>query len=773
LVVEPDGTGDSAAAFDSLLGQLLGAGPPPETPASTAELSLSSLLDAQAYEVVLTAIRATVEWGDPELDSTHLLWAVTQVQPTARMLRDAGVQVQRLADGLRASVPERAAPSAPRPAPTLSPWARRAMLGARRQALHEGTHVVAARHVLLGLATDADSVAGHALARAVEMRDRRGQVAVTSATPRLDEFGSDLTQRARAGTLDPVIGRGDEIEQAIEVLARRTKNNPVFVGDPGVGKTAIAEGLAQRIADGDIPGILAGKRLVSLDLPGMVAGVQYRGEFEQRFRDVLGEIRDHRDEVVVFLDELHSIVGTGAGDGGMDAGSLLKPALARGELRLIGATTMEEYRKHVERDPALERRLQPITVPELTVEQTEEVLRGLRDRYEQHHRVRIDDSAVEAAARLSQRYLTERFLPDKAVDTVDQACARVRLRAEPETQQPRVVARDIAEVVSRRTGIPVSDVTAAERQRLTDLGQRLADRVIGQDTAVRLVADAVRRARAGLSDPDRPTGSFLFLGPTGVGKTELARALATALFGDAERMLRLDMGEFQDKHMVARLVGAPPGYAGYGEAGQLTDRVRRRPYSVILLDEVDKAHPDVVNILLQVLDAGRLTDAQGRTVDFRDTVVIMTSNIAAEVILDNPSDPPMPRVLEELRGHFRAEFLNRIDEIVVFRPLTGDDLRQITTLLLQRPIRQLQAKGIHLEITEEAVRWLVRHGYHPEFGARPLRRVIQRELDSKLASLLLDEELANGSRVRVDVSGDALSVVPVTGDRAEDQPVPG
>ncbi|RKT87997.1 ATP-dependent Clp protease ATP-binding subunit ClpC [Saccharopolyspora antimicrobica] len=774
--------GDSSAAFDSLFSEVF-AGSAGAT-AAEGSFTLGSLLDEQAHEVVSKAVRATVDWGSRELDSAHLLWAVTQVPATAELLVSSGVRVEDLAAAVRSAVGGQELSGAGRP--VLSPAARRALLGAYQQALGEGADVVGARHVVLGLAADADSVAGRALARAIELGDRGGAGSVLSVTPRLDEFGLDLTELARAGRLDPVVGRDTEIEQAIEVLGRRSKNNPVFVGDPGVGKTAIVEGLARRIVEGAVPWSLADVRVISLDLAGMVAGAKYRGEFEQRFRDVMAEIRANRDSVLVFIDELHSIVGAGAGEGSMDAGTMLKPALARGELRLIGATTVEEYRKHVEKDPALERRFAPIMVDEPSVADTIVVLEGLRERYQRHHRVRIDASALSAAAELSQRYIADRFLPDKAVDLLDQACSRVRLRRGGEVREsavfePTVVADDVADVVASRTGIPVADVSAADVERLLGLEEQLRSRVVGQDAAVASVAEAVRRARAGLADPDRPIGSFLFLGPTGVGKTELARALAQALFGDVQRLLRLDMGEFQEKHTVSRLVGAPPGYVGYGEAGQLTDRVRRQPYSVVLLDEVEKAHPDVFNTLLQVLDAGRLTDSQGRLVDFRNVVVIMTSNIGADRIIDAGADASESAlvVLEELRTFFRPEFINRIDDVVVFRPLGSVQLRRIASLLLERTAEQLAAKGVRLAVSDAGLDWLVERGYQPEFGARPLRRVIARELDNRLASMVLGASVSAGDQVSVDVVDGELSLTvstlwePVSGGRhaAPSEPV--
>jgi ATP-dependent Clp protease ATP-binding subunit ClpC len=631
---------------------------------------------------------------------------------------------------------------------------------------------------------------------------------------------------AREGRVDPVVGREDEIERTVEVLSRRTKNNPVLIGEPGVGKTAIVEGIAQRIVDGDVPDTLRDKRLVQLDLGGLVAGTRYRGDFEERLKKVIDEIRAHGDELIVFIDELHTVVGAGAAEGAMGASNMLKPALARGELHIVGATTIDEYRKNIEKDAALERRFQPILVPEPSVSDTIEILRGLRDRYEAHHQVRFTDEALVAAAELSDRYITDRFLPDKAIDLVDQAGARVRLRtktpardrrereqrleqlhrekdeavavedyqragalrdeiaslterpdgegagaAEGERAVPEVTAADIAEVVSRATGIPVAQLTAEEKDRLLRLEEHLHRRVIGQDEAVLAVAEAVRRSRAGLGDPNRPIGSFLFLGPTGVGKTELARALAEALFGSEGRMVRIDMSEFQERHTVSRLVGAPPGYVGYEEAGQLTEAVRRTPYAVLLLDEIEKAHPDVFNILLQVLDDGRLTDGQGRTVDFKNTVVIMTSNLGSDVIGrralgfgaaggdgGSPDDQQLrDRIMQRLRESFRPEFLNRIDEIIIFRHLDETQLRQITSLLLEETTRRLHAQAITVEFTTEAIDWLARRGFQPEFGARPLRRTIQREVDNRLSEMLLDGRLQPGQAVTVAADGGGLA----------------
>jgi ATP-dependent Clp protease ATP-binding subunit ClpC len=611
---------------------------------------------------------------------------------------------------------------------------------------------------------------------------------------------------AREGKLDPVIGRADEIEQTIEILSRRTKNNPALIGEPGVGKTAIAEGIAQRIVNDEVPETLAGRRVVALDLGSMVAGSKYRGEFEERLKKVIDEIVEAEGSVILFIDELHTLVGAGGAEGAMDAGNMLKPPLARGELHVIGATTLDEYRKDIEGDPALERRFQPVLIREPTVDETIEILQGLKDRYEAFHRVRISNEAIVAAAELSDRYIRDRFLPDKAIDLIDQTSARVRLRTKTkdddtrsleddlrrlarerdqatsaedydraqsvkeqiETRQtefedrrkgrqraPEVTAEDIAEVVSRATGIPVAQLTSEVRERLLNLEAELHARVIGQEESVSAIAEAIRRSRAGLSDPRCPVGSFLFLGPTGVGKTELARTLAEALFGDESLMVRFDMSEFQERHTVSRLVGAPPGYVGYEEAGQLTEQVRRRPYSVLLFDEIEKAHPDVFNILLQILDDGRLTDAQGRTVDFKHAVVIMTSNLGADRIQQHTRqresfDELKADLMQILQRSFRPEFINRIDEIIVFRTLTPEQLVDITRLMLDRLARRLRAQQIEVEFTDDAVRLLAHEGFDPEFGARPLRRTIQRLVENELSRLVLAGEVGPGGSIRVD-----------------------
>jgi len=646
-------------------------------------------------------------------------------------------------------------------------------------------------------------------------------------TPRLDRFGRDLTEDARHGRLDPVIGRETEIDQVVEVLARRTKNNPVLIGDPGVGKTAIAEGIAQRVVDGEVPEALRGVRVIALDLAGMVAGTRYRGDFEQRLTEVIDEVVAAERAIVLFVDELHAVVGAGSAEGApMDAASILKPMLARGELRLIGATTAAEYRKHIEKDAALERRFEPVRIAEPSVAATITILRGLRPRYETHHDVRIDDDALVAAAELSDRYLTDRFLPDKAIDLIDRASAKARIRAgrdattgtgdpladkqlverveqlrrardvavdaeeferallltrELESAEAElaaaaakltldegvvaITANDIAAVVAQSTGIPVARITVTERRRLLDLEELLHRRVVGQDAAVEAVADAVRSGRAGLAHPERPVGSFLFLGPTGVGKTELARVLAEALFGTPDALLRFDMSEYADRSSALRLVGAPPGHVGYDDAGQLTEAVRRTPYAVLLLDEIEKAHQEVTGTLLQVLDAGRLTDAHGRTVDFSNTVVIMTSNLGAERLLaaaaaGRPVDEVRDALLVLARMHFRPEFLNRIDEVVLFHALDRSQLRRITELMLEQTGQRLLAQGITLQASDAALDWLAEHGHQPELGARPLRRTIARELDRKLSRLIIAEDLGAGQRVVVDVVDGELAVRP-------------
>ena len=641
----------------------------------------------------------------------------------------------------------------------------------------------------------------------------------------LEQYGQNLTQQAREGKLDPVIGRSEEIRRTIQVLSRRTKNNPVLIGEPGVGKTAVAEGLAQRVAHGEVPENLRDKRIVSLDLTGMLAGTKYRGDFEDRLKNVLKEVGKAKD-VVLFIDELHTVIGAGAAEGAIDAANILKPALSRGEIQIVGATTLSEYRKHIEKDAAFERRFQPVTVAEPTEDESFQILRGLRDRYEAHHGLKITDEALTAAVKLSARYISDRFLPDKAIDLVDEAASRVRMEnltapdemktieaklatlsaqkeeavraqdyelaaqlrdrersergalekargewdAEHGGHRGAVSAEDIAAVVSGWTGIPVTSLTESESERLLHMEDVLHRRVIGQNEAVAAVARAIRRGRVGLKDPHRPVGSFLFLGPTGVGKTELCRALAEAMFGDENAMVRVDMSEYMEKHTVSKLIGSPPGYVGFDEGGQLTEKVRRKPYSVVLFDEIEKAHEDVFNLLLQIMDDGRLTDSQGRTVDFRNTVIVMTSNIGARAItdrrtalgfsgLDGTPERSYAEIREavtaELKKTFRPEFLNRIDEIIVFHRLTGEDIRAIAGNMVQTVALRAAALGVHLTVTPEAVARLAEAGYDPDYGARPLRRTVQTQLEDPLAEALLTGELSSG--------GEAEAVVDETG----------
>ena len=779
------------------------------------QVDITRLFSDSTDELLQRAARQAAQWGSADLTTEHLLHAALEDGVVRRVLGEADAEP----DQIRAQLEEETAKEARKDAsPSLAPDAKRALLAAYEEAQALGSSYIGPEHVLLALAADEEGEAGRLLSRFGLSHTRlrgavmRGVDTATgaarepaSSTPTLEEYSSDLTRMAREGKLDPVIGRAEEVETAIEVLSRRTKNNPVLIGDPGVGKTAIVEGLAQRIVNDEVPETLAGKRVLALDLSGLVAGTQYRGQFEERLKKVIDEASENSEGQILFIDELHTVVGAGAAEGSMDASNMLKPALARGELHVIGATTVDEYRKNIEKDAALERRFQPVLVGEPTVDDTVDILRGLKDRYEAHHRVKITEEAIVAAAELSDRYVTDRFLPDKAIDLMDQASARVRLRSKTKPVDTRdledevrrlkrekdqavanedfakaqdlkgriqesqdrlgaskggrqpvaeVTAEDIAEVVSRQTGIPVSQLTQEERDRLLKLEGQLHERVVGQGEAVDAVAEAVRRSRAGLSDPDRPIGSFLFLGPTGVGKTELARTLAEALFGDEASMVRIDMSEFQERHTVSRLVGAPPGYVGYEEAGQLTESVRRRPYSVLLLDEIEKAHPDVFNILLQILDDGRLTDSQGRTVNFKNAVIIMTSNMGAERIKAHARksesfDELKEDMMQIVRHHLRPEFVNRIDEIIVFRALDKEQIGEITRLLLDRTTRRLRAQGIEVEFSEGAVGLIAEEGFDPEFGARPLRRTIQRRVDNELARMVLSGSLNPGDKVVV------------------------
>ncbi|CAC42150.1 ATP-dependent Clp protease ATP-binding subunit [Streptomyces violaceoruber] len=806
--------------FSDLFNRFFGTSPASSPPA-VQRVPIGRMLTESSQELLNLAARRSLEDGTSDLDTEHLLWAATKVEPARGLLARAGADPDALASRIAEVLPREA--GEPSAEPGLTPAAKRTLATAYARSRASGVSYIGPEHILGALLADGDTGAARLLgAQGQDIGKLEGlteQAARPGGAPgddggrpatTLDEYGRDLTDEAKAGKLDPVVGRAEEIEQTVEILSRRSKNNPVLIGEPGVGKTAIVEGLAQRIVAGEVPNTLKDKRVVALDLSAMVAGAQYRGQFEERLKKVIEDVQQARGDIILFIDELHTVVGAGAsGESSMDAGNMLKPALARGELHVVGATTIDEYRKYVEKDAALERRFQPVMVPEPSVEETVQILEGLRDAYEAHHQVRFADGALTAAAELSDRYVSDRFLPDKAIDVMDQAGARVRLRsasrstevvgredriAKLRREQEQAVAAedyaragelkreiaeaegelagieerregvvsvtadDIADVISRRTGIPVSQLTAGEKERLLRLEEEMHARIVGQDEAVTAVSRAVRRNRAGMGDPDRPVGSFLFLGPTGVGKTELAKTLAELLFGEENRMIRFDMSEFQEKHTVARLVGAPPGYVGYEEAGQLTEKVRRQPYSVVLFDEVEKAHPDVFNTLLQILDDGRLTDGQGRTVDFRHCVVIMTSNIGAHRILDHKGDVSdlKDELMQELRGRFLPEFLNRIDEIIVFHGLTEDDLSRIVDHLLAQSERRVHAQGMTLKVTEAAKKLLIAHGHQPEFGARPLRRTIQAELDNRVADLLLGGEADPGDTIVADVVDDSL-----------------
>jgi ATP-dependent Clp protease ATP-binding subunit ClpC len=725
----------------------------------------------------------------------------------------------------------------------FTPRAKRVIELAFEEARQLNHNYIGTEHLLLGLIREGEGVAARVLTnlgvdpakvrvQTTSLLGAEGQPVAPkgkSKTPTLDAYGRDLTALARDNKLDPVIGRANEIERVIQILARRTKNNPALIGEPGVGKTAIAEGLAQRVIKGEIPEPLRDRRVITLDLAGLVAGTKYRGEFEERMKRVMDEIRGASGEIILFIDELHTLVGAGAAEGAIDASNIIKPALARGELQCIGATTLNEFRKYIEKDSALERRFQPVMVGEPSVEETVEILKGLRERYEAHHKVQITDEALVAAARLSDRYISDRFLPDKAVDLMDEASSRVRLQAtlptseireidneirkvksekeavvksqefekaaairdreeklrlekqrleqewqERKTQNDKTVKvteDDIAHIVASWTRIPVSRLAQGETEKLLTMKEQLHKRVIGQDEAIGVVTRAIRRSRAGLKNPKRPIGSFIFLGPTGVGKTEVARSLAEFLFDDADSIIRIDMSEYMEKYAVSRLVGAPPGYVGYEEGGQLTEAVRRRPYCVVLLDEIEKAHPDVFNLLLQVLEDGRLTDSQGRVVDFKNSVICMTSNVGAtgmqtttdigfrpsKSLGDNEQaayEKMKNKVLEEVKHTFRPEFLNRVDEVVVFHQLTREQIEQIVGLELEKVSREVRAQDMFLEVTEEAKGLLARKGWDPQFGARPLRRAIQREVEDELAEEMLKGTFSAGDRILAEVSLD-------------------
>ncbi len=805
-----------------------------------------------AQRVLSFAQEAALELGHDYVGTEHVLIGLTKVKNgvAAKALEELNI----VTDDIFEAVEEQVGRGNKKATSIyMTPRVKNVLELAVQVANRMNHNYVGTEHILLGLLSDGGGVAVGIL-RAMNIRtddiveairhilgsstngNHSGQEGANNNGDlgELTDFATDLNESAKQGKIDPVIGRDTEIQRVIQILSRRTKNNPVLIGEPGVGKTAIAEGLSQRIVNGNVPEILRNKRIISLSISSMLAGAKYRGEFEERLKKAIDEVQQHKD-MIIFIDEIHTLVGAGATEGAMDAANILKPALARGEFQVIGATTLDEYKKHIEKDAALERRFQPVQVGEPNEEDALEILRGLRDRYEAFHKAKITDEALKAAVTLSSRYITDRFLPDKAIDVVDEAASKVRMKvfsaapdvkaledrlntvkkekeaavtsqdfekaaklrdeeqalvkeiddkktvAKEESDQKLIVTEeDIASVVAQWTGIPVTKIAEEESETLLHLEDELHKRVIGQDDAVTAVAKAVRRARAGLKDPKRPIGSFLFLGPTGVGKTELARALASSLFGDESAMIRLDMSEYMEKHTVSRLVGAPPGYVGYEEGGQLTDAVRRKPYSVILLDEVEKAHADFFNILLQVLDDGRLTDSQGRTVDFRNTVIIMTSNLGAKALHKNSTElgflapkkaeshsndskridfkEAKKSVLDAVKRHFRPEFLNRIDEMIVFHPLTEEDLTKIVTILMSDVIKRLGERDLHLEITPEAMKLLVKEGSDFTMGARPLKRAIQRLIEDPVSDLILKGEAIAGKTIKANAKDNDIVV---------------
>lgn len=814
-------SGDPFAAFDQMGKQYT---------VPRQSRGIQDIISDTAKELIQQAGSVAHEFGRNEVDTEHLLYALADSDVVGEILKQYKLKPADVKGYIDANAPKgNAKDVSDQQEMDVSPRVKSVLTDAYRTAQELGHSYVGPEHLLIALANEEDGLAHDVLekygltpeslraktTKVVGKGAESGKVESQSTTPEIDKYARDLTAEARQGKLDPVIGRTDEIQTTIEILARRTKNNPVLIGEPGVGKTAIVEGLAQRIENGEVPEVLEGKRVVELSLMSVIAGAKYKGEFEERIKAVIDEVVEHSDELIVFVDEIHTMVGAGqgGGEGGMDVANIMKPALARGQLHLIGATTLNEYQKYIEKDSALERRFQPVMVPEPTLDQAIEIIRGLRDSYEAHHKVKISDDAISAAVTLSDRYVTQRFLPDKAIDLIDQAAARVRIATDTRTTEIAklddeiarvkreqesaenhkkaddakkfdteakrltrqkdelmskwkrekgvstsvVAASDIAQIVSNLTGVPINEMTSEEKAKLLKLEDKIHGRVVGQDQAVAAVADAIRLSRAGLNQGSRPIANFLFLGPTGVGKTELAKALAWSVFGDESAMIRIDMSEYMERHAVARLVGAPPGYVGYDEGGQLTEAVRRRPYSVILLDEIEKAHPDVYNILLQVFDDGRLTDGKGRVVDFTNTVIIATSNLGSDLIIANKDSKKSAaelksELMDVLRGHFRPEFINRIDDIIVFDSLNQEQIKNIVLFQLEKITQLMKRQDIAITFDDVVVDELAREGYKPEFGARELRRLIKTNIENLLARKLLGGELVEGGSAQVTFS---------------------